>query len=531
MAPKADRVVPKPVILVILDGWGINPRTEANAIALANPPFYRRLLERYPHTELLASGEAVGLPDDQMGNSEVGHLNIGAGRVVYQELTRINKAIAEGAFLNNPALQSGLLAAEREGSALHLLGLLSDGGVHSHIDHLVALLEMARRKGLPKVRVHPFLDGRDTPPQSALRYIETLERTLREKAPPNGDWKIATVIGRYYAMDRDKRWDRTEKAYQAMVAGKGAQETSAKAAIEKSYAAQITDEFVKPVVLVAPAPLPLEAHGRAVGTIQDRDSLIFFNFRADRARQLTRALTEKDFSAFPREIFPTLSSVVTLTAYDETFHPPVAFAPTRLDHILGAVLSERGLRQLRIAETEKYAHVTYFFNGGRETPFEGEERILIPSPKEVATYDQKPQMSAYEVTEVVVRQIEGGRFDLIVLNFANPDMVGHSGILKAAIQAVEVIDRCLEKIVTAAQKAGGAVLITADHGNLEQMIDYETGEPHTAHTTLPVPFILISPEAKKIQLRSGIHADIAPTILDLMRIPKPSEMDRDSLIV
>ncbi|HLG23177.1 MAG TPA: 2,3-bisphosphoglycerate-independent phosphoglycerate mutase [Candidatus Manganitrophaceae bacterium] len=514
---------PRPVILIILDGWGINPRTEANAIALADPPFYRRLLERYPHTELQASGEAVGLPDDQMGNSEVWHLNIGAGRIVYQELTRINKAIADGAFFGNAVLQSALTAAAREKSALHLLGLLSDGGVHSHIDHLVALLEMARRTALPKVRIHPFLDGRDTPPQSALRYIEMLERALKEKRPGGADWEIATVTGRYYAMDRDKRWDRTEKAYRAMAEGRGTEENSPVDAVQKSYAAQVGDEFVRPIVIVK--------GGRPVGTIQDRDSVIFFNFRADRARQLTRALTEPGFSSFPRSVFPKLSSFVTLTSYDETFHLPVAFKPVRLDQILGEVISERGLRQLRIAETEKYAHVTYFFNGGRETPFEGEERILIPSPKEVATYDQKPQMSAFEVTEEAVRRIESGRFDLIVLNFANPDMVGHSGILKAAIQAVEVIDRCLEKIITAIQKVGGAAAITADHGNLEQMVDYTTGEPHTAHTTLPVPFILVTTEKEGIKLRPGIHADVAPTLLDLMGIPKPPQMERDSLIV
>lgn len=512
---------PRPVLLIILDGWGINPRADANAIALADPPFYKHLLATFPNTYLEASGEAVGLPDDQMGNSEVGHLNIGAGRIVYQDFTRINKAIAEGPFFDNPALNSGLSAAQKEGATLHLLGLLSDGGVHSHIDHLIALLEMARRKGLRQVRIHPFLDGRDTPPQSALGYVERLERVLHEKCPPGGAWKIATLSGRYYAMDRDKRWDRTEKAYRALVLGEGFYHTSAGTAVEKSYEAQLTDEFVKPVVITE--------SDRPVGPIKGGDSILFFNFRADRARQLTRALTDKNFTAFPRPAVPALSSFVTMTAYDETFDLPVAFPPVRLDQILGEVVSQRGFKQLRIAETEKYAHVTYFFNGGRETPFEGEERILIPSPREVATYDQKPQMSAYEVTDEVVRQIESGKFDLMVLNFANPDMVGHSGILKAAMQAVEVIDRCLEKIVTAVLRADGAVLITADHGNLEQMVDYRTGEPHTAHTTLPVPFILVSRE--KVRLRPGIHADIAPTILDLMQIPKPPQMDHESLII
>ena len=514
---------PKPVILIILDGWGINPRSEANAVALADPPFYRHLLATYPNTFIQASGEAVGLPDDQMGNSEVGHLNIGAGRIVYQDFTRINKAISDGTFFKNRALNDGIDAAKRENSTLHLMGLLSDGGVHSHIDHLICLLEMARQKGVMRLRVHPFLDGRDTPPQSALRYIEALENELARKTPAGADWKIATVIGRYYAMDRDKRWDRTEKAYRALVSGEGSEERSAKAAIEKSYTAQVTDEFVKPVVICE--------GGKPVGKIEDRDSIIFFNFRADRARQLTRALTEKDFNAFVRSVVPALSSFVTFTRYDETLRLPAAFEPTSLDQILGQAVSERGLKQLRIAETEKYAHVTYFFNGGREAPFEGEERILIPSPRDVATYDQKPQMSALEVTDEVVRQIEANRFDLIVLNFANPDMIGHSGILKAAIQAVEVIDRCLERIVRTALAAGGVVLITADHGNLEQMVDYQTGEPHTAHTTLPVPFILIGDEKEKLQLRPGIHADIAPTILDLMQIPKPPQMDHDSLIL
>lgn len=515
---------PKPIILIILDGWGVNPRTEANAIALADPPFYRRLLETYPNTFIQASGEAVGLPGDQMGNSEVGHLNIGAGRIVYQDFTRINKAISEGTFFQNSALNGGLLAAKKKNSTLHLMGLLSDGGVHSHIDHLICLLEMAGQKDITRLRVHPFLDGRDTPPQSALRYVDLLEREMAQKKPASADWKIATVMGRYYAMDRDKRWDRTEKAYRAIVAGEGLQEASAREAIEKSYSAQTTDEFIKPVVICE--------GGKPVGKIEQGDSAIFFNFRADRARQLTRALTVKEFEPFPRYPFPQFSSFVTFTRYDETFNLPAAFEPVSLDRILGEVVSERGLKQLRIAETEKYAHVTYFFNGGRETPFEGEERILIPSPKDVATYDQKPQMSAFELTDEVVRQIEANRFDLIVLNFANPDMVGHSGILKAAIQAVEVIDRCLEKIVRATLETGGVVLITSDHGNLEQMVDYKTGEPHTAHTTLPVPFILVSgPKPEPIQLRPGIHADIAPTILDLMQIPKPPQMDHDSLIV
>ncbi len=513
--------VPRPVILIVLDGWGINPRKEANAIALANPLFYRYLLATYPHTRLLCSGEAVGLPDDQMGNSEVGHLNMGAGRVVYQELTRINKAILDGSFSTNTVLHQGFLPAQKKDMTVHLLGLVSDGGVHSHIDHLAALLDMAKEKGVLRLRVHPFLDGRDTPPQSAISFITSLEQMMRERQPADGDWKIATVMGRYYAMDRDKRWDRTEKAYQAIVKGVGVRASSPISAIEQSYTLQMTDEFVKPVVIF---------EGKnPVGRIHDGDCVIFFNFRADRARQMTRALTEKDLSDFPRGRAVGLASFVTMTSYDETFSHPVAFQPACLEKILGEVLSQRGLRQLRIAETEKYAHVTYFFNGGREVPFEGEERMLIPSPKEVATYDQKPEMSAYEVADATVRQIETGKFDFIVLNFANPDMVGHSGNLKAAISAVEVIDRCLEKVVKTILRVKGVALITADHGNLEQMVDYQTGAPHTAHTTLPVPFILVT--AEKLILRSGIHADIAPTILELMRIPKPPQMSHESLIV
>ncbi len=513
--------VPKPVVLIVLDGWGINPKKEANAISLANPLFYRYLLATYPNTRLLCSGEAVGLPDDQMGNSEVGHLNMGAGRIVYQDLTRINKAILDGSFSTNAVLHQGLLPAQKKDVTVHLLGLVSDGGVHSHMEHLVALLDLARKKEIRRLRVHPFLDGRDTPPQSAISFITSLEKMIRERQPADGDWKIATLIGRYYAMDRDKRWDRTEKAYQAIVKGVGAWASSPISAIEQSYALQVTDEFVKPIVI---------CEGKnPVGRIYDGDCVIFFNFRADRARQITRALTEREFSAFPRGRAVNLASFTTMTSYDETFCHPVAFPPVCLEKILGEILSQRGLRQLRIAETEKYAHVTYFFNGGREVPFEGEERILIPSPKEVATYDQKPEMSAYEVADTTARQIEAGKFDFIVLNFANPDMVGHSGNLKAAISAVEVIDRCLEKIIKTILRVKGIALITGDHGNLEQMVDYQTGAPHTAHTTLPVPFILVT--AEKLTLRSGIHANIAPTILELMQIPKPPQMSHESLIV
>lgn len=511
---------PKPIVLVILDGWGVNPSPEANAVAQAAPSFYQSLLDRYPHTVLEASGNAVGLPDGQMGNSEVGHLNIGAGRVVYQELTRISRDISNGDFYKNSVLLSAMRVAKTGKNTFHLLGLLSDGGVHSHIDHFAAVLDLANQQGLPHLRVHPFLDGRDVPPQSALIYINRLEKMLHGFAPAGADWKIATISGRFYAMDRDQRWDRTEAAYRAIVLGEGMKAVSAEVAIQKSYDAGMTDEFVVPFVLCE--------GDRPVGTLSDGDSVLFLNFRADRARQMSRALTERGFDGFQRGTVPVLSYFSSLTRYSADFDFPAAFESVKLEGILADVLSQQGLKQLRIAETEKYAHVTYFFNGGRETPFEGEDRILIPSPKDVKTYDLKPQMSAPEVTEALVAQIARNYYDFICVNFANPDMVGHSGILPAAVKAVEVIDEALEAVVKATFAAGGVVLITADHGNLEQMTDYETGEPHTAHTTFPVPFILVSKE--KATLRPGIHADIAPTILDLMCIHKPVQMDHDSLI-
>ncbi|MFQ5597531.1 MAG: 2,3-bisphosphoglycerate-independent phosphoglycerate mutase [Nitrospiria bacterium] len=511
---------PKPLVLMILDGWGINPREDANAIAQAAPPFYRSLLENYPYTTLDASGEAVGLPRGQMGNSEVGHLNIGAGRIVYQELTRITKAISDGSFFQKRALRSALQSAKSDQTCFHLLGLLSDGGVHSHINHLVALLEAARQAGILRLRVHAFLDGRDTPPKSALGYIRHLERSLKDAAPAGGDWRIASLSGRYYAMDRDQRWDRTAQVYRAMVSGDGLSSDTAAAGLQASYDAGLTDEFVRPTVIC-------EAEN-PVGKIQDGDHVFFFNFRADRARQLSHAFSDAVFDFFPRSPKPALASMTCLTSYDKTLHLPVVFEPAVLHHTLGEVFSEHSLRQLRIAETEKYAHVTYFFSGGREECFEGEKRILIPSPKEVKTYDQKPEMSAFEVTEAVIQEIQKNRFDFICLNFANPDMVGHSGDLSAAVKAVEVIDRCLKRIVETVAAEEGIVLLTADHGNLEQMIDYQTGLAHTAHTTHRVPFICISKQ--KRALRPGTHANIAPTVLDLLHLPKPAEMDHDSLI-
>jgi 2,3-bisphosphoglycerate-independent phosphoglycerate mutase len=512
----------KPLLLIILDGWGINPNKEGNAIALADPPFYQHLLKTYPNTTLSASGPDVGLPEGQMGNSEVGHTNIGAGRIVYQDFTRINKAISDGSFANNETL----LKAISGGGTLHLMGLLSDGGVHSHIDHLMAILEIARKKKVESLVVHAILDGRDTAPKSAITYLKQLSDAI-ENAPPESYWRIGTIMGRYYAMDRDSRWDRIQKAYDAMVLGEGTRTSASDmiAEIESSFAMGETDEFIRPMVLCE--------NDAPVGKIEEEDRIFFYNFRSDRARLITRALTETPFLFFKRERFPHLSSFVTMTEYDEKIKLPALFLPVNLSQILGEVVSQHGLLQCRLAETEKYAHVTYFFNGGREAPYEGEERILIPSPRDVATYDQKPAMSAHEVAETAVSQIKSGRFHLIVINFANPDMVGHSGNLKAAMDAVRVIDGCLEKVIGAVRSAGGAAMITADHGNLEQMIDYETGEPHTAHTTLPVPFILVSddPKIKELKLKPGIHANIAPTILNLLEIPVPPEMDQPSLLI
>jgi len=512
-------------VLIILDGWGINPKSEANAIAQAAPAYYNALLAKYPYTTLEASGEAVGLPKAQMGNSEVGHVNIGAGRIVHQALTRISKSFTEGTFAENTIVQSAFETAKSNGGTFHLMGLLSDGGVHSHIDHLLEVLKLAAKEGLKKISIHAFLDGRDTPPKSALGYIDILEKALKLNQPRGGDWRIATVTGRFYAMDRDKRWERTESAYHALISGEGLPASSAAGAIQKQYDDGTSDEFILPIILSEGG----EASGTIETRIKDEDSLLFFNFRADRARQLCHALTDVNFTSFERKQCPSFSSFISMTSYEESLNLPVIFKASRPQKILAEVLSQAGLRQLRIAETEKYAHVTYFFNGGHEVPFEGEERIMIPSPKDVKTYDQKPEMSAEELTEVLVNKIEQGRFDFICVNFANPDMVGHSGILSAAIKAVEAVDRSLQKVIEAIKAIGGLALITADHGNLEQMRDDLTGEPHTAHTTFPVPFICVSD--KRLTLRHGIHANIAPTILDLLKIPKPMEMDHDSLIV
>ena len=504
----------KPLVLMILDGWGINPNTAHNSVALAKTPHLTKYLNEYPHTAIRTSGMAVGLPDGQMGNSEVGHLNLGAGRVVYQELTRVTKSILDGDFFTNPTLLDCIAKVKASGGRLHLSGLISDGGVHSHNTHLYALLELAKREGLTEVFVHCLLDGRDTPPQSGAEYLAQLEAEIVRI----GVGTIATVMGRYYAMDRDNRWDRVEKAYNATVSGEGERRSSAKEAIEQSYAAGVHDEFVVPVVIAENA------------TLDDGDGFIFFNFRSDRAREITRALALDDFDGFERRKRVHLSGYVCLTEYDATFSLPIAFGSTELTNILGGVLADAGLKQLRIAETEKYAHVTFFFNGGVETPFPGEDRALIPSPKEVATYDLKPEMSAGLVTDELLARLNSGLYDVIILNFANCDMVGHTGIEAAAIKAVEVVDACAGRVVAKVRELGGAVLITADHGNAEQMCD-ENGDPFTAHTTNPVWLILVDDSRTSVTLREdGRLADVAPTMLKMLGLAQPKEMSGVSLL-
>ncbi len=509
----------KPVVLIVLDGWGVNTSKEGNAVAAAKAPVYNSLIRDYPHTILQASGEAVGLPDGQMGNSEVGHLNLGAGRVVYQDSTRISKAIRDGDFFRNPVLLSAMADVNRNKGTLHLMGLLSNGGVHSRLDHIFAMIDLAKAQGITRVVFHAFLDGRDTPPSSALEYLAQLEDHFGK----TGAGRIASVSGRYYAMDRDKRWERVQKAYEALVLGDGIRKYSAREAVEQSYEHGRTDEFMLPTVILEPRT------NKPLATIRDGDTIIFCNFRSDRAREITRALVDPDFQGFKRKYWPKLSSFVCLTSYDETLNLPVAFPPVRLTGILGEVLSGKGIRQLRIAETEKYAHVTFFFNGGEEPPFPLEDRILVPSPRDVATYDKKPEMSAPEITEKLVKNILSRQYWFILANYANPDMVGHTGILEAAVKAVEVLDECLGRVVRAAQEAGTCVVITADHGNLETMADPATGQPHTAHTTDPVPFIVVG---ENVRLRTGgMLADVAPTVLDILKIQKPVEMTGESLLL
>ena len=505
-----------PILLAILDGWGIGRADDpSNAIVQAGTPNISRLMATYPVTNLACSGEAVGLPDGQMGNSEVGHLNIGSGRIVYQELTRISKSIRDGDFFTNPVLLDVMKQVKANGRALHLMGLVSDGGVHSHMEHLYALLELARRQNVRHVYVHSFLDGRDTAPCSALAFVDALEEKMREL----GVGRIATVIGRYYAMDRDKRWNRTEKAYAALVYREGVMAATARQAIENAYNRKETDEFVQPTVITACPDCG----------IQSGDGILFFNFRPDRARQLTRAFIFPDFGDFPRRngYFPV--HYASLTQYDETFPVPVAFPPQYLSETLGEVISRNGLSQLRIAETEKYAHVTYFFNGGEEKPFAGEDRRLIPSPK-VATYDLKPEMSAIELTEAILEAIRSQKYDFIICNFANGDMVGHTGKMPAVLQAVRTVDECIGKIADAVLAHGGNLIITADHGNADMMVDPVTGNPFTQHTVNDVPFTLVSDAYKDARLRSGILADISPTILELAGLPQPAVMTGHCLL-
>ncbi len=505
----------KLVTLVVLDGYGLNEVNDGNAIKAANTPNIDKLLKENPNTVVHCSGMDVGLPEGQMGNSEVGHTNIGAGRIVYQELTRITKEIQEEDFFHNDKLLNAIDNCKKHGSKLHLFGLLSDGGVHSHNSHLYALLEMAKREGLEDVYVHCFLDGRDTPPKSGKNYVQQLVEKMRTI----GVGKIASVMGRYYAMDRDNRWDRVQKAYDAMALGFGETSESAVSAVEKSYNDDATDEFVIPTVITE--------EGEPVATINENDSIIFYNFRPDRAREITRPFVDEQFDGFERtkEYFPV--QFICMTQYDaEMPNVTVAYKPQTLTNTFGEYISSKGYRQLRIAETEKYAHVTFFFNGGVESVYEGEDRALIPSPK-VATYDLKPEMSAYEVTEEALKRIHSKEYDTIILNFANCDMVGHTGIFEAAVKAVETVDECLGKVVDAVLEQDGILLITADHGNSEQMVDYNTGSPFTAHTTNVVPLILVGMDAK---LSKGRLADLAPTMLDIMGLEKPAEMTGESLI-
>jgi 2,3-bisphosphoglycerate-independent phosphoglycerate mutase len=508
---------PKPVCLLILDGWGYREDPENNAIARARKPVWDRLWRDYPHTLIYASEAAVGLPANQMGNSEVGHLNIGAGRVVYQEYLRINRAIGSGAFFKNKVLTDACDLAIANNKAVHILGLLSPGGVHSHEDHIHAMAELAVKRGVRRVYLHAFLDGRDTPPQSAAASIEAMEQKFKEL----GGGRIASIIGRLYAMDRDHRWPRIQASYDLITQGKGEFVTeSASEALQQAYARGETDEFVRATAIVPPG-------GQAV-KVEDGEVIVFMNFRSDRARQITRPFIEPDFDQFDHSHAPTLGRFVSLTEYNSEFDVPVAFPPSRLENTFGQYLASLGKRQLRIAETEKYAHVTFFFNGGREAPFEGEDRILIPSPTDVRTYNLKPEMSAAEVTDKVVAAIESGTYDAIICNYANPDMVGHSGDFDATVKAIEFVDGCLGRVVDALQKVGGECLITADHGNAEQMYSVETGQPHTAHTTNPVPLLYIGRPAQMAE--TGSLQDLAPSLLYLMNLPVPAEMTGHAML-
>ncbi len=519
--------VPRPLVLIVMDGWGINPRSDANAIALARTPHIDQLARTFPHTQVATSGPAVGLPEGQMGNSEVGHLNIGAGKRVLQEFTRVSAAIHDGTFFENEALLKAIEHVKRNNSALHLCGLIGSGGVHAHQSHLYACLQLAARHGVEQVYIHAFTDGRDTSPFGGLEYMKALVAQARE-IDPEHPARVATISGRYYAMDRDNRWDRIAKAYLAMTRAEGRQAADPVAAIQQSYDEKVTDEFIVPVVLMQ--------DGRPVATVKEGDSVIYFNFRSDRGRELTKAFV---LDAMPQQAEGKFERgqkldglvFVTMTEYEAGLPVDVAFPADNVDLPLAKILADRGLRQFHTAETEKYAHVTFFFNGGREAPFSGEDRLLVPSPK-VATYDLKPEMSAPELTDEAVRRINSGDYDVVIMNYANADMVGHTAMLDAAIKAVETVDAGVGRVVEAALAKGGAALITADHGNAEQLIEYDTGKPHTSHTTNPVPFYFVVPQMQNARLRGdGILADVAPTILQLLQIPQPQVMTGRSLII
>ncbi|MEE2840255.1 MAG: 2,3-bisphosphoglycerate-independent phosphoglycerate mutase [Acidobacteriota bacterium] len=511
--------MPRPPILVlaVLDGWGLSDLKEGNAIAQAQLPTFEKFLSRYPWVPLEASGTRVGLPKGLMGNSEVGHLNIGAGRVVDQDITRIDESIAAGDFFSCEALRL-LLDPAREG-ALHLMGLISDGGVHSHLNHLFALLRFAKQEGIQEVFIHAFTDGRDTSTQGGVKYLREVER----EAESIGIGRIASVCGRYFAMDRDKRWDRTEKAYRAIVEGRGEKSfVDPLEGVRCSYLDDVTDEFIVPFAVV-------DKEGKPVGALQKEDAVIFFNFRADRARQLTRAMAVKEFSHFPRPE-QWVRHFLTMTEYDKEFTFPRVFPPIRLERSFVKLMSQYQISNLRLAETEKYAHVTYFFNCGEEDPFEGEERVLIPSPR-VSTYDLRPEMSAFKITDQLLHEIDRASYQTVILNFANADMVGHTGVLKAAVKGVEVVDACMGRIHRKVQEVGGVMMVTSDHGNAEQMIDPDTGEIHTAHTSNPVPFILLDDHYDQKLKKGGALEDIAPTVLQYLEIEKPAEMTGDSLLL
>ena len=506
----------RPIALIILDGWGYSEKPDHNAIYHAKKPVWDKLWDTYPHTLIHGSGAEVGLPDDQMGNSEVGHVNLGAGRLVSQEVTKINDAISNGSFFDSPVLTKSIDSAVKADKAVHILGLLSDGGVHSHEDHLHAIIEMAAQRGANKIYLHAFLDGRDTPPKSAMEHVKKIQATFDRL----GKGQFASVIGRYYAMDRDNRWNRTHTAYDLITTGKCEfNELTAEAAVTSAYERKESDEFISPTAI--------DGEDQNTIRVNDGDTVIFMNYRSDRARQITRAFLEDKFHGFHRDAYPKLGAFVSLTEYSADFDIPVAFPPTKLNNVFGEFISNNGLKQLRIAETEKYAHVTFFFNGGREDPFEGEDRILIPSP-DVPTYDMQPKMSANKLTKQLIKAIESEKYDVIICNYANPDMLGHTGNFDATVQAIETIDNCLGQVIEALQKVGGEVLISADHGNAEQMQGEGTGQAHTAHTFNPVPFIYVGRPAKPA--KSGTLSDITPTMLYLMDIEPPAEMDGQKLV-